>query len=142
MSSRRTLSLTARSRGTDWIYSFLRTFYLDSDRQTGVNNLVYPGTAMPHVLWEYQGFQALETAEGGDGHEGDHAAPMLAVVEQGELSPEEYDDMIADITNFMAYMANPVKQTSQRAGILVMLFLLGLLVVAYLLKKEYWKNVV
>jgi len=133
------LSLTARSRGTDWIYSFLRTFYLDPDRQTGVNNLVYPGTAMPHVLWNYQGFQVLEQAEGDDGHGG---GTTLALAEPGAMSPEEYDDMIADITNFMGYMADPIKETRHQVGWLVMLFLLGLLVVAYFLKKEYWKNIV
>jgi len=137
------LSLTARSRGTDWIYTFLQTFYLDDDRQTGVNNLVYPGTAMPHVLWNYQGFQVLEEGAVDEEHAEDgHAAPQLVLAEAGSLSPEEYDDMIADITNFLAYMANPIKETSHRVGILVMLFLLGLLVVAYFLKKEYWKNVV
>ena len=134
------LSLTARSRGTDWIYSFLKTFYLDPDRAgTGVNNLVYPGTAMPHVLWKYQGFQALEAH--GEG-EGDHGSPALTLVEPGALSPSEYDDMIADITNFMAYMADPIKTTRHSIGIIVMLFLLGLLAVAYFLKKEYWKDVV
>lgn len=134
------LSLTARSRGTDWIYSFLKTFYLDPDRAgTGVNNLVYPGTAMPHVLWKYQGYQALEAhAEG----EGDHGAPELTLVEPGALSPDEYDDMIADITNFMGYMADPIKTTRHSIGIIVMLFLFGLLAVAYFLKKEYWKDVV
>jgi len=135
------LSLTARSRGTDWIYSFLNTFYLDPDRQTGVNNLVYPGTAMPHVLWNYQGFQVLEDGESEAEGEA-HGAPQLVLADAGSLSAEEYDDMTADITNFMAYMADPIKETRHRIGWLVMLFLLGLLVVAYFLKKEYWKNVV
>ena len=98
---------------------------------------------MPHVLWNYQGFQVLEeVAADGDHAEDGHAAPQLVLAEAGSLSPEEYDDMIADITNFMGYMADPIKETRHQVGWLVMLFLLGLLVVAYFLKKEYWKNVV
>ncbi len=129
------LSLTARSRGTDWIYTFLKTFYLDPDRAgTGVNNVVYPGTAMPHVLWKYQGWQEL----GEDSH-GDAA---LTLAEPGVMSPDEYDTMISDITNFLGYVADPIKETRHSMGVLVMLFLLVLLVGSWFLKKEYWKDVV
>lgn len=133
------LSLTARSRGTDWIYSFLKAFYLDPDRTgTGTNNLVYPGTAMPHVLWQYQGWQGVE--EGDDGHGG--TTQVLSLVEPGSLSPDEYEVMIADITNFLGYVSDPIKETRHRIGFWVLLFLVGLLVLAYFLKKEYWKDVV
>ena len=134
------LSLTARSRGTDWIYTFLKSYYVDPDRAgTGVNNLVYPGTAMPHILWQQQGWQTPVYGEEAHG-----ATPIvgLELSDPGTMSPEEYDDMIADITNFLAYMADPIKQTRHRVGIIVMLFLFGLLAVTYLLKKEYWKDVV
>ena len=162
------LALTARSRGADWIYTFLNTFYLDPDRAgTGVNNLVYPGTAMPHVLWKQQGWQALEHSEeaagaaaevevlapgteetgaggGSSEDQGGHGdvGPVLALVEPGTLSPDEYEDLTADITNFLAYLSDPIKQTRHRIGIFVMLFLFALLGVTWYLKREYWKDVV
>ncbi len=133
------LSLTARSRGKDWIYSFLKTFYKDPERAgTGSNNLVYPGTAMPHVLWNYQGWQSL--GEGDDGHGG--TVQTLELTEPGSLSVDEYDTMISDITNFLGYVSDPIKETRHRIGFWVMLFLFGLLALAWFLKKEYWKDVV
>lgn len=134
------LSLTARSRGTDWIYTFLKSYYADPDvTTTGANNLVYPGTAMPHVLWQQQGWQSPVYGEESNG-----SKPItgLELTDPGSMAPEEYDDLIADITNFLAYMADPIKQTRHRIGIIVMLFLFGLLAIAYFLKKEYWKDVV
>ena len=162
------LALTARSRGADWIYTFLNTFYIDPDSAgTGVNNLVYPGTAMPHVLWKQQGWQALEHSEeaaeaaaevealapgteetgaggGSSEDQGGHgdAGPVLTLVEPGMLSPEEYEDLTADITNFLAYLSDPIKETRHRIGIFVMLFLFALLGVTWYLKREYWKDVV
>ncbi|MFK7994143.1 MAG: cytochrome c1 [Granulosicoccus sp.] len=134
------LSLTARSRGVDWIYTFLKSYYVDpSITTTGVNNLVYPGTAMPHVLWEKQGWQMPVYGE--ESH-GSKPITELAAAEGGSMTPEEYDDLIADITNFLAYMADPIKQTRHRVGTIVMLFLFGLLGIAYMLKKEYWKDVI
>ena len=135
------LALTARSRGVDWIYTYLKSYYVDpSKATTGVNNLVYPGTAMPHVLWDLQGLQTPVLGEE-DSH-GLQAITGLELTEPGSLSPDEYNDLIADITNFMAYMSDPIKQTRERIGIFVMLFLFGLLAIAYVLKKEYWKDVV
>ena len=134
------LALTARSRGVDWIYTYLKTYYVDPEvATTGVNNLVYPGTAMPNVLWHLQG---LQTPVYGEESHGFQPIVGLELASPGKLSPQEYDDLIADITNFMAYMSDPIKQTRHRIGIFVMLFLFGLLGVAYLLKKEYWKDVV
>lgn len=128
------LSLTARSRGKDWIYTFLKSFYLDPERAgTGTNNVVYPGTAMPHVLWNYQGWQTLEDVDGHD---------ELVLTEPGALSADEYDTMIADITNFLGYVSDPIKETRHKIGLIVLLFLFGLLAVAWFLKKEYWKDVV
>jgi ubiquinol-cytochrome c reductase cytochrome c1 subunit len=94
---------------------------------------------MPHVLWKEQGWQ---TAVYGDEENGSKPITGLELSEAGAMSPQEYDDYIADITNFMAYMADPIKQTRHRVGIIVMLFLFGLLAIAYMLKKEYWKDVV
>lgn len=134
------LALTARSRGVDWIYTYLKTYYADpSITTTGANNLVYPGTAMPHVLWDLQGWQ---TPVYGEESHGVQPIVSLELASQGKLSPDEYDDLIADITNFMAYMSDPIKQTRHRIGMYVMLFLFGLLGIAYMLKKEYWKDIV
>ena len=133
------LSLTARSRGEDWIYTMLKSYYLDPERAgTGVNNLVWPGTAMPHVLWHEQGW-AVPVTEEVDGHE---VVVGTELAEAGTMTPEEYEDYVADITNFLSYMADPVREERHEIGFLVMLFLLALLGVAYFLKKEYWKDVV
>lgn len=134
------LALTARSRGVDWIYTYLKSYYLDpSKTTTGVNNLVYPGTAMPHVLGELQGWAVPVFGEESHG-----ARPItsLEIETPGSLSEDEYDSLIADITNFMAYMSDPIKETRHRIGMWVMLFLFGLLGLTYALKKEYWKDVV
>ena len=133
------LALTARSRGEDWIYTYLKTFYRDDSRGgVGVNNLVYPGAAMPHVLWEQQGWQK-PVYEG----EGDNKTfAGFEQVTEGTLSTQEYDDLIKDITAFLSYMADPIKHTRHRIGMYVMFFLLLLTVLAYYLKKEYWKDVV
>ena len=133
------LSLTARSRGEDWIYTMLKSYYLDPDRAgTGVNNVVWPGTAMPHVLWTQQGWAEPVVEEVG-GHE---VVVGTSIVEPGTMTPEEYEDFVADITNFLSYMSDPVREQRHEIGFLVMLFLLALLGVAYFLKKEYWKDVV
>jgi len=136
------LALTARSRGVDWIYTYMKSFYLDEERGgVGVNNTVYPGAAMPHVLWEYQGWQkpVYET----EIHDGQEVQVMkgLELVSEGSMSAEEYDDMITDLTNFLAYLADPVKQQRHAIGFWVMLFLFGMAVLTYFLKKEYWKDI-
>jgi ubiquinol-cytochrome c reductase cytochrome c1 subunit len=134
------LALTARSRGEDWIYSYMRSFYKDESRVgVGVNNTVYPGAAMPHVLWELQGWQEPVYEDDGEGNQ---VFKGFEQVTEGTLTPAEYDQYIADLTNFMSYMADPIKQTRHRIGTWVMLFLLLLTGIAYLLKKEYWKDVV
>ena len=135
------LSLIARSRGTDWIYSYLKSFYLDDARPTGTNNLVLEATAMPHVLWELQGWQQPvmhETA-------GDAAGPVvverLEPATEGMLSAAEFDRVVRDLANFLDYVSEPVQLERRRLGIRVILFLLVFLLFAYLLKKEYWKQV-
>jgi len=134
------LALTARSRGEDWIYTYMKSFYKDDSRAgIGVNNTVYPGAAMPHVLWELQGWQEPVYEDDGEGHQ---VFKGFKQVTEGKLTPAEYDQFVADLTNFMAYMADPIKQTRHRIGTWVMLFLLLLTGIAYLLKKEYWKDVV
>ncbi|MFT5048437.1 MAG: ubiquinol-cytochrome c reductase cytochrome c1 subunit [Porticoccaceae bacterium] len=134
------LALTARSRGADWIYTYLKSYYLDpSKATTGVNNLVYPGTAMPHVLGDLQGWAVPVFGEESNGYT---PIASLKIETPGSLAEDEYDNLIADITNFMAYMSDPIKETRHRIGVWVMLFLFGLLGLTYALKKEYWKDVV
>lgn len=134
------LSLIARSRGVDWLYSYLKTFYLDETRPLGVNNLVYPDVAMPHVLGPLQGWQKPVYKKGGQASE----APVidhLKLAKPGVMTPDEYDQFVRDLVNFLAYIGEPAQLTRARVGTWVMLFLITLLVLSYLLKKEYWKDV-
>ncbi len=137
------LSLVVRSRGADWLYTYLRGFYLDDSRPFGVNNTAFPDVGMPHVLWELQGWQAKKASHEGEeeaehGHEGSSA---LELAEPGQQTPAEYDKTVRDIVNFMSYLAEPAKSKRQSIGVLVMLFLLVFLVLSYFLKKEYWKDI-
>ncbi|MEZ5566254.1 MAG: cytochrome c1 [Gammaproteobacteria bacterium] len=135
------LSLMARAKGADYIYNFLRTFYLDPSRPNGVNNLILPNASMPHVLWELQGLQKAEYKEvehDGAQHE---VFSKFEQVSPGSLSPEKYDEFVRDTVNFLAYIAEPMKLERQRIGILVIAFLLVFALFAYLLKLEIWKDV-
>ena len=107
------LSLIARSRGTDYLFTYLRSFYAAPERPTGVDNLVLPGTSMPHVLWELQ----------------------------GALAPAEFDRVVRDIVNFLDYIGEPMQRDREALGIRVIAFLLAFLLIAFLLKKEIWKDV-
>jgi len=136
------LSLMARERGPDYLYSYLKGFYQDKTRPWGVNNLYLPSTAMPHVLVERQGLQKAVFKNEPDQH--GNAAMVLVGVEAmtpGSMKPEEYDQFVRDIVNFLEYAGEPIKAKRQSMGIFVMLFLLVFFVFAYLLKKEYWKDV-
>ena len=139
------LTVNARARGPSWVYSYLMTFYLDPTRPAGVNNLVLAGASMPHVLWELQGWQVKsegDHAADGEGHGGGHGADTgLTLAQEGTLTPEEYEAFVADTVNFMAYAAEPGRAGRVGLGMKVMLFLLLFTVLAYLLKKEYWKDV-
>jgi ubiquinol-cytochrome c reductase cytochrome c1 subunit len=136
------LSVIARSRGVDWLYTYLRSFYLDDTRALGVNNLVFPGVGMPHVLWELQGWQkaVYKTETDENGHERE-VFEKMELVKPGRLEPAEYDRSVRDLVNFLAYMGEPAKLERKQIGYRVILFLIVFLVVAYLLKKEYWKDV-
>ncbi len=142
------LTLTARSRGTNWIYTFLKSFYADESRPTGVNNLMLPNTSMPFVLWELQGVQKAsfyDTKEQ-DGtvveHFGDPA--HFASFEEGaagKMSAEEYDQFVTDLVNFLDWAATPEQLDRRHIGIWVIIFLIVFLLFAYLLKVEIWKDV-
>jgi ubiquinol-cytochrome c reductase cytochrome c1 subunit len=134
------LSVVARSRGTDWLYTYLRTFYRDPKTVTGWNNAVFPNVAMPHALWPLQGQRALEVVSH---KEGGHAAVQYkwSELSKGAQSAAEYDATVRDLVNFLAYVGEPGGVYRRPIGIVV-LFVLGVLFVfAYLLKKEYWKDV-
>jgi ubiquinol-cytochrome c reductase cytochrome c1 subunit len=134
------LSVIARSRGTDWLYTYLRTFYRDEQRPTGWNNLAFPNVGMPHALWQLQGSQVLKTeSEEHDGHKVEHK--KLVLEKPGSLSPLEYDNLTRDLVNFLSYMGEPEKTKRSQIGVVVLFFLLLLLVPAWLLKREYWKDV-
>ena len=142
------LSLIARSRGTDYLYQFLKSFYADPATASGVNNLSLPGTAMPHVLSALQGVPeavrcTLTENAGGEGGavKGDSVVQKLEVPVAGQLSAAEYDEFVRDTVNFLDYVGEPAKLHRTSIGIWVILFLLVFTGFAYLLKQEYWKDV-
>ena len=124
------LSVEVRARGADWVYAYMRGFYRDETTPTGWNNIVYDKVAMPHVLYELQGEQILN-----------HETHKLELVKPGKLSPSEYNAYIGDLTNYMAFMAEPGKQQRQKFGWYVLLFLGVMLVLAKKLKNAYWKDI-
>jgi len=149
------LTLVARVRGTDWLYSYLRAFYEDPSRPWGVNNKVFPNVGMPNVLAPLQGRQVVgckqvQIVEDGKKqydpltgtpltHE---ACDQLTVLPKtGALTEEQFDEKIKNLVTFLAYSANPVKLEHQRIGTYVLIYLAFLFVFAYLLKREYWKDV-
>ncbi|USD37221.1 MULTISPECIES: cytochrome c1 [Ferrimonas] len=122
------LTLEARLKSPDWIYSYLKAFYVDESRPFGVNNLVFPAVGMPHVLEGLQGTPVLQE----DG---------TIVASGGQMNAEEYDQYVLDITNFLAYTGEPVKLERERIGKWVLAFLAFFFVIAFFLKKEYWRDV-
>lgn len=136
------LSVVARSRGADWLYTYLRTFYLDESRPMGVNNARFPLVGMPHVLWELEGLKKpiFETHKD---HEGNDVQVIVGYekVTEGTRSEVEYDSDVRDLVNFLVYVGEPAKLQRYSIGVWVILFLVILFFVAYALKKEYWKDV-
>jgi len=133
------LTLKARSRGADWIYTFLKSFYLTED---GWNNTVLANASMPHVLWKLQGIQrpVMETYTDDRGEEQTRIA-RLELAEPGSMSPEEYDRAIRDITAFMVYLGEPAILKRESLGVWVILFLVVFTFLAWLLYKEYWRDI-
>ncbi len=122
------LTLEARARGSDWVYTYLKSFYRDPSRPNGWNNEIFPGAAMPNVLHHLQGIQEKKEHK-------------LILSEEGELSPTEFNQMVGDLVNFMTYMAEPVRAERQKIGQYVLIFIALFGVVAYLLKREIWKDI-
>lgn len=141
------LTLVARVRGEDWLYTYLQTFYEDTTRPFGVNNEVFPNVGMPHVLAELQGLQKKGCAQvpvevdvltGQDITE--EKCDVLYLAEEGKLTPAEYEETVYDLVNFLVYTAEPMQEKRIRIGIYVMLFLSVFFIFAYLLNREYWKD--
>ena len=131
------LSLTARSRGPDWIYTYLRRFYRDETTPTGWNNTLFPSVAMPHVLYEWQGLREALFDES-------HGVSEFSGFEQiasGKMSEVVYDEAISDLTNFMVYLAEPAKLVRYRIGFWVVGCMLLFIGLTYALKKEYWRDI-
>ena len=131
------LSVIARARGVDWIYTYLRSFYIDETRPFGVNNVVFPDVGMPHVFWKLQDTQKAVFEE----HDGQKVFEKFEQVTPGTLSPAEFDAAMRDLTAFLSYVGEPIQMERKRLGIWVLLFIAVFFVLAYLLKKEYWKDV-
>jgi ubiquinol-cytochrome c reductase cytochrome c1 subunit len=142
------LTLVTRVRGADWVYTYLRSFYEDPSRPYGVNNTVFKDVGMPHVLEGLQGKQVKGIAPvvvGFDPLTGkdifEEQDGVLFIEEKGQLSEKEFDVAVADLTNFLVYMAEPVALERQRIGYWVLLFLLILFVPVYYLNREFWKDI-
>ncbi len=136
------LSVIARSRGADWLLTYFMTFYRDDSRPFGVNNLAFKDVAMPHVLWELQGiqkpvFKTVVTEDGMQHEVIDH----LELETPGILDSGEYQNTVNDLVNFLVYVGEPAQIQRKNMGVIVILYLLVLLVIVYMLKQEYWKDI-
>ncbi len=131
------LSLVVRSRGADWVYSYLKGFYEDAKRPFGVNNTLVPNVAMPNVLWELQGSQAPEIEH----HEGQDLVVGVRRMSHGTLSERQFDQVVNDLVNFLAYVGEPSILQRVPLGKYVIAFLLLLTLIFHKLKKEYWKDI-
>ncbi|MCG8371240.1 MAG: cytochrome c1 [Proteobacteria bacterium] len=140
------LSLMARAKGADYIYNFLKGYYVEPGSPTGVNNVVLAGTSMPHVLWELQGYQEAHFVEHVE-NEGTDEEIRTAVFEDfrplsaGSMDAGDYDDFVRDTTNFLAFIAEPIRQDRRKLGVWVLMFLIFFFVLAAQLKKQIWKDV-
>lgn len=133
------LSLISRVRGSDWIYTYLKSFYLDESRPLGWNNKLFPNASMPNPLWQLQGLQHAEMSE--PDAIGERHVETLKVTQPGTQTPAQFDQTARDITNFLEYVGEPAALKRQSMGVWVILFLVALTFLAFLLKQEYWKDV-
>lgn len=136
------LTLVTRWRSPDWVYSYLKSYYVDDSRPYGVNNLVFPDVGMPHPFAHLQGIQApVYAGSHGEGHEGEGHVVDVKLVEPGQLTPGEYDALVRDLTNFLTYVGEPYKLERRELGLYVLLFLGLLFILAFYMKREFWKDV-
>jgi ubiquinol-cytochrome c reductase cytochrome c1 subunit len=131
------LSVIARARGADWLYTYLRGFYRDDTRATGWNNTVFDKVGMPHVLWSLQGEMVPVYKK-----EGEHEViERLELANPGSVTLAEYDTMVGDLVNYLVWMGEPAQLKRKQLGLIVLAFLAVFFVVAYYLKKEFWKDI-
>jgi ubiquinol-cytochrome c reductase cytochrome c1 subunit len=130
------LSVIARARGADWLYTYLRTFYIDTNRASGWNNTTFPNVGMPFVMSDLQGEQVLEV----EIHEG-HEIKKLVMKTPGSMTPAQYDSAMVDLTNYLVFMGDPGEKNRHQYGYMVLGFLFLLLMLVYALKKEIWKDI-
>lgn len=144
------LSVIARAKasdagsGSDWLYTYLRTFYKDDTRPTGWNNLVFPNVGMPHVMWDLQGVRTAKFVDEKDPHDPNKTVHKFAGFEQvtpGKLSALEFDNAVADLVAYLEWMAEPAQNTRKRLGVWVLLFLGFFLLLTWRLNASYWKDV-
>jgi len=133
------LSLEVRAKGADWVNAYLNSFYLDPSRPVGWNNTVFPNASMPFPLWELQGLQTAEMKAGEDG--GDPVVEKLVLSQPGKLTPAQFQQATRDLTSFLEYASEPAALARHAYGVWVLLFLAFFTLLAYALKKEYWKDV-
>jgi ubiquinol-cytochrome c reductase cytochrome c1 subunit len=133
------LSLISRVRGSDWIYTYLKSFYLDESRPLGWNNALFADAAMPNPLWQLQGLQ--HAVHGKPDATGTAPLEHLEIAQPGTLEPQEFDQVVRDITTFLEYAGEPAALKRQGMGVWVILFLAFFTLLAWLLKKEYWRDV-
>jgi ubiquinol-cytochrome c reductase cytochrome c1 subunit len=137
------LTLIARQRasgdgsGADWLYTYLRQFYRDTERPSGWNNVVFENVGMPHVFWQLQGEQVAKVSEGADGAK----KIELSLAKPGLMSVAEYDKAVADLVSFLVWMGEPIAEKRKSIGTFVLIFLFGFFFLAYALKKNYWKDI-
>lgn len=136
------LSLMARAKGADYVFNFLKGFYVSDNSPTGVDNLVLAGTSMPHVLWELQGYQTAHFSE----HSNEDGSTTTSfegfeALSAGTMDAEDYDNFVRDTVNFLAYIAEPVRSDRRKLGVWVLMFLIFFFVLASMLKKQIWKDV-
>jgi ubiquinol-cytochrome c reductase cytochrome c1 subunit len=137
------LSVIARAKtteagsGPDWIYTYLRSYYVDDSRPTGWNNMLFPNVGMPHIFWELQGEQnAIFKGEGAE-RKFDH----FELVKPGKLSKVEYDSAVADLVGYLEWQSEPVRNLRHRLGVVVLLFLAVFALFAWRLNASYWKEI-
>ncbi|SAL73866.1 cytochrome c1 [Caballeronia peredens] len=137
------LSVEARARGKDWLYTYLRGFYRDPTRPTGWNNRVYENVGMPHVLWTLQGIRDAKFETETDEKTGEKVKKFVGYtqVTPGAMSSVDYDSAVADLVSYMSWMSEPAQQTRKRLGVWVLLFLALLSFLAWRLNAAYWKDI-
>ena len=134
------LSLEARAKGPDWIYNYLKSFYLDPSRPVGWNNTVFPNASMPNVLWELQGSQRRNVCTGQAGRRAQRRETRTGAA-RANCPPHEFDQTARDITTFLQYVGEPAALKRESIGVWVILYLAFFTFLAWLLKHEYWKDV-